>query len=255
MPELYLKTIDNAAIFANWSSVEGSAKVALFLHQRSKDHTIWNNLRKMLHEKGWSTLAIDLRGHGKSDGFRPQTRADFTPNQSLRHGTGQARTDAEKNSLRFDRVDNYHSMMFDVTAAADFIRNEFSALSPQQNSGQAAKSYELAVIGSSIGANLALAYAADHFEVKATVLLSPGLDYFGLRTDDVMIQYHRPLVLLTAKDDPSYPDVQKLIKLPGVARQNLWYQEFDTGGHGVRLLEAHPEMMEKIAEWMEKQIA
>ena len=235
MPELHLKTIDGAAIFADWTPVEDSTKVALFLHQRGKNHTIWNNLREALKVKGWNTLAIDLRGHGKSDGFRPQTHADFT------------RTDAEKIGLRFDQVDDYHFMMFDVSAAVDFIKNEHRKLKTEN--------CKLALVGSSIGANLALAYAADHFEVKTTVLLSPGLDYFGLRTDDVMIQYHRPLVLLTAKDDPSYPDVQKLIKLPGVARQNLWYQEFDTGGHGVRLLEAHPEMMDKIAEWMEKQIA
>lgn len=82
--------------------------------------------------------------------------------------------------------------------------------------------------------------------------MSPGLNYFGLRTDDVMVEYHRPLALLTAKDDPSYADVQKLIKEPGVQRPNLWYQEYDTGGHGIKLLESHPELLEQIAEWMDR---
>ena len=231
MSEHYLKTIDGVSIFADWFPVENSTKVVLLLHQRGKDHTIWDNFRKTFHEKGWSTLAIDLRGHGKSEGF------------------------GKNHDVKFDQADDYHSMMFDVSAACDFIKN---TLVPESVEGSAesyklkAKSYKLVLIGSSIGANLALAYAADHFEVKAAVLLSPGLDYYGLRTDDVMIQYHRPLALFTAKDDPSYADAQKLIKLPGVQRPNLWYQEFDTGGHGMKLLEAHPEMMKKIAEWMEK---
>lgn len=239
MPAVFLKAIDGATIFADRLPVEGSTNVALLLHQRGKDHAMWDGLRKALRNKGWSTLAIDLRGHGKSDEF------------------------GKNHDLKYDQVDDYHSMMFDVSAATDFIRNEFSALSAKSPDSQIKSSkeivdprqgrdYKLALIGSSIGANLALAYAADHFAVKAAVLLSPGLNYFGLRTDDVMVQYHRPLALLTAKDDPSYADVQKLIKLPGTQRPNLWYQEFETGGHGVALLEAHSEMIEKIAEWLEK---
>lgn len=231
MPELYLKTIDSVSIFADWSPAAGdTAKTALLLHQRGKDHTMWDGLRKTLQEKNWNTLAIDLRGHGKSEGL------------------------GKNHDLKFDQADDYHSMMFDISAATDFIRDECHMLSAQQNSRRATKSYTLAVVGSSIGANLALAYAADLFEVKAAILLSPGLNYYGLRTDDVMIQYHRPLALITAKDDPSYTDVQKLIKLPGVQRPNLWYREFDSGGHGIKLLEAQPELMEKIVEWTDKQI-
>ena len=69
MSELYLKSIDGVTIFGDWSPIPGSKKAALLLHQRGKDYTIWDAFRKTLGEKGWSTLAIDLRGHGKSEGF------------------------------------------------------------------------------------------------------------------------------------------------------------------------------------------
>ncbi len=225
--EVRLKAIDDVNIFCDWSPKAGSQKAVLFLHQRGKDHTMWAGLRRALEANGSSTLAIDLRGHGKSEGF------------------------GKKKDLKFDQAEDYHTMYYDVTAAMDFLKRETHPTQPSPYQGEERRG-QFAIIGSSIGANLALAYAADHFEIKAAVLLSPGLNYFGLRTDDVMVEYHRPLALITAKDDPSYPDVQKLMKEPGVQRPNLWYQEYETGGHGVKLLEAHPELMEQIMEWMEK---
>ncbi|MDO8557578.1 MAG: alpha/beta fold hydrolase [bacterium] len=217
MSELSLKTIDDTTIFGDWHQVPGSSKAALLLHQRGRDHAMWKDFCGTLEKKGWNTLAIDLRGHGKSGGF------------------------GKKKDLKFDQFEDYHTMYYDITAAMDFLKRE-------------TPNGKFVVVGSSIGANLALAYAADHFEVKAAILLSPGLNYFGLRTDDVMVEYHRPLALITTKDDPSYPDAQKLIKEPGVQRANLWYQEFETGGHGVKIFEAHTELTGQIAEWMEKQI-
>ncbi|MDP3963273.1 MAG: alpha/beta fold hydrolase [bacterium] len=222
MPDFQLKAIDDAMIRASWNRAADSKKAALFLHQRGKDHAIWDGLRKTLEARGFSTLAIDLRGHGKSDGL------------------------GKRHDLKFDQVDDYHTMYYDVTAAMDFIRYDSPPLR-----GGVGEDVEVVIVGSSIGANLALAYAADHFDVKAIAVFSPGLNYYGLRTDDVMIQYKHPLALISAKDDPSYADTQKLLKLPGVQRGNIWYQEYETGGHGIAILESHPELGEKIAEWMD----
>lgn len=216
--EFFLTTVDDVLIFGSWLEAAADSKVALLLHQRGRDHAMWEGFRLRLAQARWSTLAIDLRGHGRSEGPPPEK------------------------TRRFDQFSDYHTMLFDVAAAVEFI-----CLRSQ-------KGY-LVGIGSSIGANIMLTYAADHFELRALALLSPGLDYFGLRTDDVMIQYHRPLALVTAKDDPFSTDTQKLIKLPGVGRPNLWYREYESGGHGVKLFETHPELMEQLAEWLEKSAA
>ena len=42
-----------------------------------------------------------------------------------------------------------------------------------------------AIIGASIGANMALVTAANEAEIDTVVLLSPGLDYFGVTTDEL----------------------------------------------------------------------
>lgn len=59
------------------------------------------------------------------------------------------------------------------------------------------------IIGASIGSNLALRTAASQPTVQAAVLLSPGSDYRGVTTEDVMAEIDRP-VLLVAMDDDSY---------------------------------------------------
>ena len=227
MTELYLTAIDSVNIFADWSRKTGSAKAALLIHGRSKDHVDWQDLHKVLEEKGWSTLAIDLRGHGKSEGPPPDK------------------------SRRFDQFDDYHSMMFDVAAAADFVRGQLSPFDAAQGG---TSSYSLAIVGSSIGANLAIGYAADHFEVKATALLSPGVSYYGLRGDDYLYQYHRPLAIFTAKDDHTYAEAQKLLKIPGLDKNKLWYQEYETGGHGREILRNHPESIPQLVDWLEKSV-
>lgn len=43
-----------------------SYPLVLFAHQFGADHTIWNALAKKLRAKGYATLNVDLRGHGKS---------------------------------------------------------------------------------------------------------------------------------------------------------------------------------------------
>ena len=213
--EIFLKAIDDVALLADWNPSVQSAKAVLLLHQRGRDHGMWDGFRKVLAGKGFSTLAIDLRGHGRSEGF----------------GKGR--------NIVHDAATDYHSMYFDVTVAMDYLRREI-------------KNGKFAIVGSSIGANLALAYAADHFAVKAAALLSTGLNYYGLRTDDVMIEYHRPLALIAAKDDPYYADSQKLMKLPGVQRPTLWFQEFAAGGHGIKIFEAHPDFMATLADWLDE---
>jgi len=39
----------------------------VFLHGLSSNHTTWLDIMRILHEKGYNSLALDLRGHGFSD--------------------------------------------------------------------------------------------------------------------------------------------------------------------------------------------
>ena len=89
--------------------------------------------------------------------------------------------------------------------------------------------------GASIGANLALLDAADDPGVRSLALLSPGIDYNGLRIEAAMKKYGaRPALLIGSTKDPyARRSVRHLITLgPGPREVRL----SDAVAHGTVLL-------------------
>lgn len=84
-----------------------------------------------------------MRGHGKSVN-QNGTFQSFTPN-------------------------DFNKMKLDVKAAKQFLVTQ-KGINPKN----------IAIVGASIGANVALKYAAVDPSIKAVVLLSPGLHYKGV---------------------------------------------------------------------------
>lgn len=103
----------------------------------------WNEFAAKLSRKGYSVLAIDLRGHGESN---EGGKLDFRKFSDAEHQLSKQ----------------------DVEAGAEFLRKNGVS--------------ELYLSGASIGANLALGYQANHPEVKKSILLSPGTNYRGIQT-------------------------------------------------------------------------
>ncbi len=62
----------------------------------------------------------------------------------------------------------------------------------------------IALVGASLGANLAALAAADSSQVRAVALLSPSLDYRGIRIDGAVIKKigTRPMWLAASMHDP-----------------------------------------------------
>ena len=52
--------------------VRGSDVWICLVHDTGEDIDAWQSLRPGLVRKGWSVLALDLRGHGGSDGESAQ---------------------------------------------------------------------------------------------------------------------------------------------------------------------------------------
>lgn len=85
---------------------------------------------------------------------------------------------------------DFNNMVLDVKSSKEFlIKNSVGN--------------KIAIIGASIGANIALNYAAQDVSIKTIILLSPGLDYRGVKTDAAIIQFKNP-ILIAASDDDSY---------------------------------------------------
>lgn len=67
--ELTITTQDGFKLYGWLEKPQNSIKAVpliLFVHQFGSEHSSWNDLAKKFNNKGYATLAVDLRGHGKS---------------------------------------------------------------------------------------------------------------------------------------------------------------------------------------------
>lgn len=222
MELLHLTTTDAVSIAANYFSVDPQKYPnpkgwVVFLHMMPATKESWNPLAEHLRQKGYSGLAIDLRGHGASnggpDGFREFSDAEH------------------QDSVR------------DVDAAIDLLK------------GMGAREDRIILIGASIGANLALQHVAHHSELKTCVLFSPGLDYHGVATKPAMesLALDKRVLIIGSRDDDravgNADDIETLWQsVPSGV--DIKKEVVDTGGHGTAILSQHPELIETITTFI-----
>lgn len=109
-----------------------------------------------------------------------------------------------------------------------------------------------AIIGASIGANMALRLGVDRPDIRAVVALSPGLDYRGVTTAELPAAYgDRPLLLVASEDDAYAADsVRALAESAANARVEV----YATAGHGTNMFAAAPELTPLIIGWLDEQL-
>lgn len=215
--EVTFMTQDSVTIYGTLQTPEGNEEspglvlLPMLMHKR-KD---WNAFAAEAVQAGFTVLAIDLRGHGQS-----VSRGDHT-------------LDARE----FSNAE-FAKMVEDVRAAVGFLQ--------AQNRVDARR---ISVLGASIGANLALRYAATDTTIRSVGLLSPGLDYRGLTTEDAMKTYgERPVLLIAARDDDYSSDcVQRLATL---AKGPVEMQLYEKAGHGNFMFRSEPGLGRRIVEWL-----
>jgi len=108
----------------------------------------------------------------------------------------------------------------------------------------------LSIVGASIGANLALEYAAAHPSLGRVVALSPGLDYRGIATMPfvrALTKDQRVMLVSSREDEESAGAVEKLAET-SLAKTELVV--FDGGGHGTDLFETETGFVARVAEWL-----
>ncbi len=111
------------------------------------------------------------------------------------------------------------------------------------------ETYRVSIVGASIGANLALVACADIPDCRSVALLSPALDYQGVKTVDAMTKYGiRPVLIAASRDDaPSGPDSAALDKLAKGQHRLLIY---DGKVNGLALITAQPNLGEIVIRWL-----
>lgn len=111
-----------------------------------------------------------------------------------------------------------------------------------------------AVVGASIGANLALRTGADEPTVATAVLLSPGLDYRGVTTEDALAAYGpRPLFIVASAEDQYAADSSRTLN--EMAQGETTLEMLDGAGHGTRMFAARPELVDFIVAWLDQYAA
>ncbi|MDO8516432.1 MAG: alpha/beta fold hydrolase [bacterium] len=216
MEKITLTTSDGLNIIGDFYEAPG-VKAALLLHAIPKTRRSWQPLTAPLREKGFKVLTIDFRGHGES-------------------------SDGPDGYKRFLDSDHQKGIL-DIQAAIAFLKTK------------KVTERTLTIIGASIGANLAIEYAAIYPDIKQLVLLSPGLNYRGVEADLFISRLSpnaRALFIASRDDDGVAAMAQALYGLmpQGAEKQMITYE---AAGHGTDMFQKEqeqPELIKAISDWL-----
>lgn len=104
-----------------------------------------------------------------------------------------------------------------------------------------------ALVGASIGANLALIVGANNAGVAAVAALSPGTDYHGLKPQGLLPNFgNRPVYLIASQDDAdAYASAQAM--LPDLPAGEAFY--YRNAGHGTAMF-GNPDLGTRLTSWL-----
>ena len=206
---------DGLKLKGTYFAAAASGPGVLLLHQCNRQRKVWDDLATRMTAAGMNVMTVDLRGYGDSEG---------TPIDKLT---------PEQNNVVFNE-----KMPLDVETAYKFL-----VAQPTVTPGI------LAAGGASCGVNQSVHLAMKHPEIKALVLLSEITDTDGrsfLRAHPSL-----PLFLASAEDDAD-PGVSDLMQWLSTLSTNphTKFMRYKTGGHGVEMFAAHPELPATIVDWV-----
>ncbi|MDD5251876.1 MAG: alpha/beta fold hydrolase [Patescibacteria group bacterium] len=214
------KTEDGVTIAANFCRGRGTGPVALLLHMMPATKESWLIFSPRLVRLGFTVLAIDLRGHGGSS-QGPDGHLDY----------------------KLFEDEDHQKKILDVEAAVKYLTDTLGE-----------RGRRPVIVGASIGANLAIAFAGDHPEIPAVAALSPGLDYRGITTPDKVkrLKDNQALFLAASEEDELSFKTNRELKL---IKPDATLKEYHGAGHGTAMFEREPALLDELAEWCQAHAA
>ena len=185
----------------------------VLVHALGRTREDWNAVAVRLADGGFVVLAIDLRGHGASG--------------PLPEGTS---------------LEDLTKMVADVKAARAFLASRREAVPGR-----------VGFAGASIGANLAILMGGIDPTVRSLALLSPGIDYRGLRPEAAMKKYGERPALIVASQEDNYATIsarQLGIAGPGIGIRDL--RILNAAGHGTAMLVRQPDLASSLVDWFRR---
>lgn len=194
----------------------------LLFHGLGSTAQEWGPLVRLAEKRGWGTLAFDARGHG----------------QSLRTLKGA--------EIHYDDGRMTSSLGRGMVEDAGKVMEALSR-DPKKNK------CPLVLVGASVGANVALRASQGRTEVRCLVLLSPGLNYAGVTTEDLAQMISDPVLMVAAQPDTyAFHSVITLERLRPDWTSWRLPQGTPQGAHGVQLFTLSLE--EDILNWIQEEI-
>ncbi len=189
----------------------GNKLPIILLHELGRDRGSWRTFGEELARRNYTVLAIDLRGHGQSV-YRDGERIGWT------------------------ELEDFLAIARDIRAAKGFLETTVGM-------------ERYALVGASIGGNLALRWAASDPTVAGVAMLSPGLDYRGVTIMDALEFYQGRLLLMASTEDVTAAESARQVyqKYQGEEEIKL----YSNAGHGTDLLKG-TDGAEILLAWLEK---
>jgi dienelactone hydrolase len=213
---LRLNARDGAVLAATLYPANGMPSCGVVLvHDKGARADQWEGFARRLQQSGIASIAFDLRGHGESTApeGQPSSFEEFTTRDWLQ-------------------------TLLDIEAARNAL--PANGIDPEN----------LALVGAGMGANLAAQYAAQDPSIQALVLISPGLEYDGVRIREAFEAYtRRPSMLIATKGDTYASASAQTLKKSASTFCEL--REYPGGAHGMDVMESLVSARETIVFWLE----
>jgi dienelactone hydrolase len=214
--EMTLKTADGFVLSGTLNVPEGRGKhpVVILAHQFGADRSGWDRLASRLNDRGIATLALDLRGHGRSTdrgGATVAVTGDFMGSAS---------------AVGFDQIPS------DIVQVAGWVRKQ-----------KGIDGRHLGLAGSSVGA-FSILLAAPKVQPTTLLALSPaGMGAFGADARERMVaattKAHAALmVFVSTGDKEANENVEPLRPILGA---NI--RTFEGNRHGFDFMADYGDVM------------
>jgi dienelactone hydrolase len=226
-----------SAMVLVWSASVGAATIRITL--RAEDGvTVAGIYHEPAHAPAPAIILLPMLGRRADDWQAVVSRLGDAGFAVIAIDTRAETVIGETGSIAESRAQSAR-MLFDVRAARRYL------------AGRSEVSHAIGLAGASVGANLAMIAGAEDPTVRSVVLLSPGLDYLGLKTEPAMRKFaERPALLIAGANDPyARRSIAELAKIgPGLRD----VRTSEAGGHGTVMLARSPDLVTQLVDWFQR---
>lgn len=217
MQKVRFKTEDGLEIAGNYFPAEkNDAPAVVMLHMMPETKESWNGFAKKVNREGFQCLAIDLRGHGESQGG-PMGSKSFSDEE-------------------------HQATINDVVGAISFFIDKGISVE------------KISLVGASIGANLAIVFQSENPKLKATVALSPGLNYRGVEIEHAakVLKEEQSIFLVAGGSNDEY-STETVLKIFDLLKCNNKKKVIlENSGHGTAIFGSEPGLEQEIIDWLKE---